>query len=130
MPTLTKATSNSSVQTLLAAEITTLKTQIKSGEIIRLAHINKLIYAWNLFKSHTHTVIDVYGIKEFGNNNPPGYAGPPGSFENDTTSDANGVAAGIAAESAGIIGHTKIAEILGRVSSRGAHTHTWDDRTA
>lgn len=113
------------------ATIDTLKSVMVQGAVIRASHVNSLITLWNNFRNHTHTINDLYGIKELGNTNPSGYAGPPGSSEADTTSvpTSNGVA--IAAVTAGtLITSAKHNELRNMFSTQLAHLHTWDDRIA
>lgn len=108
-----------------------LKGVMVAGAKINASDINSLISLWNSFNGHTHGIQDRYGIKDFGNTNPPGYAGPPdGSYENDTTGgpSLNGDIGGVG--SGGTITAGKINELVNAFAGQGSHYHGWDDRSS
>jgi hypothetical protein len=113
------------------ATINTLKSVMVQGAVIYAVHVNSLITLWNNFIGHSHTISDLYGIKEFGNTNPSGYAGSPGSSESDTTGAPVGLNGAIGGVSQGqAISHSKYNELRNAVAGQLAHYHTWDDRAS
>lgn len=135
MATLTKNTSGmvgySTVQDLL----TTLLTNINSGNLITATDINNLIQAYNTFIGHYHTIDDLYGIQDYGDglNSPYSASGnyelsdPSGTLllsGGSGASSLSGVAAGDS------ITATKHNEIQSAVVALNNHYHTWDDRTS
>lgn len=135
MATLTKNTSGmvnySTVQDLL----TTLLTNINSGNLITATDINNLIQAYNTFIGHYHTIDDLYGIWNYGDGLGTPYSSA-GNYENSDpsgtlllsggsgASSVSGVAAGDS------ITATKHNEIRDVVVALNNHYHTWDDRTS
>lgn len=107
-----------------------LKGVMVQNARINVADINSLISLWNSFNDHTHGLQDRYGIKDFGNTNPSGYATDPGSYENDTTGgpSLNGDIGGVG--SGGVIYASKINELVNAVSGGASHYHGWDDRSS
>ena len=106
-----------------------LKGTMVAGAKIYASDINALISLWNSFNGHTHGISDLYGIKNFGNTNPPGYS-TNGNYENDTTGgptlngDIGGVGQG------GLIYASKVNELVNALSGQGNHYHGWDDRSS
>lgn len=112
--------------------INTLKSVMTTGSIIYASHVNSLITLWNNFNGHTHTISDLYGIRDYGDGvGNPGYAGSPGSIESDTSGgpvglngDIGGVAVG------GSITAAKHNELRNAVAGQLSHYHSWDDRSS
>jgi hypothetical protein len=126
----TRTINTSGATNLDQATINTLKNEMVSGAIIRASHFNSLITLWNNFRNHTHTINDLYGIRDFGDGigNTAGYS-DAGSTETDTTSVATSNGSELAGVSVGTtITSTKHNEIRGAFASQLSHLHTWDDR--
>ena len=135
MATDTKNTSGmvnySTVQDLL----TTLLTNINSGNIITATDINNLISAYNNFIGHYHTVNDLYGIWNYGDGAGTPYSSA-GDYENTDPTSALLLNGGSSASSlTGVtagdsITASKHNEIKDAVVALNNHKHTWDDRTS
>lgn len=106
-----------------------LKGAMVAGAKVYASDVNALISLWNSFNGHTHGISDLYGIKNFGNTNPPGYS-TDGNYENDTTGGPtlNGDIGGVG--SGGTIAASKVNELVNAVAGGASHYHGWDDRSS
>lgn len=110
-----------------------LSNAINSGAVVSFSHINTIMYMWNVFIGHGHTVADTYGMWDYGDGvNNPGYAGGPnGSQVTAYTTGPYGLAGAISpvGTTGGRVYVSDLNNMLSRLTGGMAHYHTWEDRT-
>lgn len=119
---------NVSVNKALIAQ---LKANMVSGGVIAAQDFNDLVSLWNQFSGHSHTILDVYGIHDFGNTNPPGYGGPPlGSYQMDQSNGPN-LSGGVGGVGQGwVLAASQPNALVNVMAGSGNHNHPWPDRTS
>ena len=106
----------------ISTVITTLRTNIQAGKLIRAADMDSLGALINNMLGHYHTYDDAYQLATYGNN------GNRNNYYEDKNTDPLG--GSVSASHSGTITIASYNEKAQKIRALQSHSHTINDRTA